>query len=566
MRRTFVSACVLLAACNISLAQRAQISPTQAKTAPEKSKAKLNPVQQKASSLLEAARSEAGGFEPDMSAFVLWHAALGLERIDKAKSMTWLEDAFRASQSVEERNADTEDCGMDQVCHVKRFLQSGILQAIVARDPAKAEHLLRIADPKVRSRVTESLITRYISEKKLGRAQSLLAGEADTEEYPYRAAIALMEAVPTDAERLTIFNQALSNFRQHGEKSSLNITGDLGAMISRFYGNLPPGTVLDAIDALLDAAKEQDKQNPMHLSFSTGQGKSANLNSAYETRVFEVLPVLEQLDPSRAEELLKENAELRSLMTQYPQGLASIQPKGRAEGAGAPGPGGGVSSMSFSTGSVSDAQTAEMQARNQVQAQITRQMNQVSTDLASDPKQALADALSMPLGGADRMMMSPRLQALMKVARATVTTHPDVANSALDNLDKAAESLEPERRARTLIEAIGLYVRLGRREQARSVLLQVAKAAEELYKKDSDANDPNLAFKGVWPSTGLWGECVEAANSVSPDLAEQIIGNIADPEIASYMKVSYANSLVGRKENPEMAEQHKGNGAFITSF
>jgi hypothetical protein len=103
-------------------------------------------------------------------------------------------------------------------------------------------------------------------------------------------------------------------------------------------------------------------------------------------------------------------------------------------------------------------------------------------------------------------------------------------------------------------------------DEARKTLQEAMKAAEKLYAKDTDASDPNLAFKGVWPSTGLWWKCVQTAAAISPQLPEELIGEIRDGEIASFQRVAYANSLLGRRETPEMAEQHKDGMASVVSF
>ena len=51
-------------------------------TVASKTKAKLTPQQQRAVRLLTSARTEAAGLEPEMRAFVLWHAAKGFEPVN----------------------------------------------------------------------------------------------------------------------------------------------------------------------------------------------------------------------------------------------------------------------------------------------------------------------------------------------------------------------------------------------------------------------------------------------------------------------------------------------------
>jgi hypothetical protein len=92
------------------------------------------------------------------------------------------------------------------------------------------------------------------------------------------------------------------------------------------------------------------------------------------------------------------------------------------------------------------------------------------------------------------------------------------------------------------------------------------KVAERLYAKDTDASDPNLAFKGVWPSTGLWWKCVQTSALMSSELPDQFISLVPDEEIAAYQRTAYANSLLGYHESPEIAEQHKDGEASVFSF
>ena len=71
----------------------------------------------------------------------------------------------------------------------------------------------------------------------------------------------------------------------------------------RFWRDVPPDMAEDAIDQILAQAKDIDEQGrELHLTFSGGAG-IVSLNSQYEHRLIELLPVLEELDKAKAEEL-----------------------------------------------------------------------------------------------------------------------------------------------------------------------------------------------------------------------------------------------------------------------
>ena len=556
---------VLLSTCGFSQQTREKRSVPSASDPAKKTAPKLTAKQRHASDLLQIAVAEAAGLEPDMRSFVLWHAALGAEAFDKKKGFNLLREAFLASQSVEEKQTDSEDCGMDEVCHVRRFLQDSILHEIAIWSAAEAERLVPQAEADVQQLIVSFLINQYTQKKNFARAKALLATAAGFERYPYSEATNLMLALPASSpDRLSIFMQAFSNFQQHDSNTPPRLTDDFGEMLVRFWQDLPQAAVINAIDSLLSAAQEVDKNQRMKLSFSTPQGRSGSFASGYEIRLFQLIPILEQLDKDRAEDLLKENNSLRPMLAQYPRGLQSadsaINDKPRQEGDAS-----GIFSTEYSVSDDSGIANTGA-AREQVQAEIRRSMDHVEKEIADNPKQALADAGNLPLTGAKRLMLSPRCQVLMKIARTTAKKNPDIANSALEKVRKDAETLPLMQQGHFLTEAADLYLNMAQTDEATKSLQEAMKIAEKFYGKDADGNDPNLAFKGVWPSTGFWWKCIQTAAKISAVLPEQLISSIPDAGIAAFERVAYANSLLGRRESPELAEQHKDGGASIVSF
>ena len=114
---------------------------------------------------------------------------------------------------------------------------------------------------------------------------------------------------------------------------------------------------------------------------------------------------------------------------------------------------------------------------------------------------------------------------------------------------KFEDQLNPKE-IRKLADVPKVYSELGDEDTAKKALKVVLKAAESLYAHDTDAEDPNKSFKGTWPSTDLWRQCVQIAAKISPALAEEIISAISDPEIAASQKVSFASSLLGATSAP----------------
>src|SRR5579872_505417 len=501
-------------------------------------KPKLSPAQEQGLRMLQAAQVEAASAKADMRALVLWQAAHAYRMIDPAKYSSTLEQAFRASLSIEKGEADCEY--PEETCEVKTWLQVHILRDMCSKTQCqKVRELLPSAEPSVRAAISRELISHYINMKDVGSAHELLNQFADSDDYPYESATELMLALPQE-ERLAIFWQAMHNYEQHSEKSAS--FDDVATMIFRFWREFPAPVVTEAIDKILKRAKDGDEaQQKSHVNLDTKKG-SVQFSSQYQFRLFQLMPVLEEVDKSHAEALLRENTEVQSALKQYPEGLQSLDPVNYRDTPPRKGETHGF--MSMGTSSANDPNQAENDAKQKLQAQIQRQINVVNDEVATNPKQALSDAMNLPISGAFGPDDCPRARGLINVARRSAKSDPDVTKAALDQLRKLMDSLSLWTQAEDLSSLPDLYLRMGDEENARKMLDALTAIANKLYSRDINSDDPNQAFKAFWPSTNLWRSCVRSANKLSPSPAEQIVGDIPDPEIKTFVRLVLAISLL----------------------
>jgi hypothetical protein len=155
---------------------------------------------------------------------------------------------------------------------------------------------------------------------------------------------------------------------------------------------------------------------------------------------------------------------------------------------------------------------------------------------------------------------------LVEIAKGAAKKKPPVAKSALDEVLKIEDQLTPQQMAR-LANLPQIYLDLGDEDGARKALKPLLKAAEKIYAHDTDADDPNKAFKGTWPSADLWRKCVQTAAKISPALAEEIIGEIPDPEIAASARVDFAGSLLRASGDPLIVSDcRKNQSSYNVSF
>lgn len=557
-------AVLVLAAAAAAQQQQQQVqqervagAPDAATPRPALSPAQVRQNQERARRLLEAAQAQAAGFEAPMRAFSLWQIGESLAPMDRARAVTALRDAFTATLAMDE--GESGDAGRAQRDDKGR-LQESILRALLTLDQATVEELLPQAMPAYRRSIEEEIIRRAVKAKQFDRALDLLYRSArEGDEFPYDAATQYLLALPPEraADRLNVFTQAFSSYQQHEAKSIRIGGGTFEQMIVRFSPDLPPRTVLAAIDEALKQAKARDEEAQMSLSSAAG---SVSFNSFYEYTLFQFLPILRRLDESTAERLLRENTQLQPVLAQYPNGVQSLDPTIRNTPV-QPGENSGMS-MSVSTGSKSRGGSARLPGQ-QLIAQYQAEMERIVRAAPDNPRQAIAQAAALPeeVSGAHL-----RGQALQQIARVVWKKDPAAARDALDELVKLTERYPGFSRSQTLASVAEMYLNLGETDAARKAIEQGAKAAQALYEKDTDRSDPNLAIKGYWPSTVAWRLFIVQAERIAARDALAIIAGIKDEEVRTAEQIAYAGLLAGRAMRSATVVQRTKSGQNMETF
>jgi hypothetical protein len=539
---------LVLACCAETPGERASSlasNPSQSAPNNRNVKRSLTTQQKRGLRLLKAAEAQASALSPEMRAFVLWKVGVAYERFNQQQAIASFKRAFAVTREIEDRaeQGEEEPCP-DEVCHVKRWIQHGLLFRMAKLSPETAEQLLGQAESAIRSSISARLVEEYAKKKETEHAKALLTQLAEQGRYPYYAAGELMSALPADSpDRLFVFSQALNYFEQQKPRHYGVEMDDLGTMVERFWRGLPPSLVLQAIDAVLEKAKDTDTEHGMQIGIETRKGGVLNFSSGYEYRLFQVLPVVRELDKERAERLLRENSEAKNALEQYSHGRQSGDGTNRGLATTTDDRAWEIRSMTFlpreSSGFI-----AEKQAREAAVRELRRRMSAIEEEAAKDPKQALVDASNMPQTGPDDNE-SPRVVCLEQLARVLARKSPSLAKSALDEARKNLDGYAPYDRGETLANEAELYLLIEDVDSAKKVLEESAIAAEKLYASDSDERDPNVAFKGTWPSTAVWRHCVRVAARFSPQLAERLISGIQDTDITEFERAVYGSALLG---------------------
>ncbi len=514
----------------------------------------LTSAQKRGLALLQQAEASAPDLSPEMRVFILTKISDGYEKFDPARRTALLQDAFRASTLIPDGECPSY-FPSGASCGDSSGFQTDILQKLAWLAPEETERLMPQAQPFARRTAMERLVDYYLWKRDFDHAARLLRPYENDANFPYQSVMSIMRALPParSADRVTLFSAALANFRQSDRTRNYG-SPDLGDLVLQFWSQLPPDLVLQASDALLDQAKETaDGLENIQRNISSRNG---NLSlDAYQYRIFQLLPVLRELNPSRAAALLLEQKPVSTLTAKYPAGLTSFAPL-------LAGTHGGTTyesvHMSSTTGVV-----APSDKQNQLQKSIETvdaQQHQVQTLLGSSPDRAFELAKKMPLWtfGDDPHSYSPRANAMLGIADVCAKNRPEIALQALQEAQKVMEEGAPSNVMQILTQSGNLYLAQERQNELKKLLRRGGKLAEKFYAADTDSADPNQAPKRNWPSTDCWRRVVVLAAQFSPEMAEQWLSRIPDPEIQAMERVSYGSALLGATDSVFLvAEHHK---------
>lgn len=336
-------------------------------------------------------------------------------------------------------------------------------------------------------------------------------------------------------------------------------------MIIHLGATMPPKLVLQAIDEILSQSKATAEQQA-DISL-VGSGGSASFANAYQFQLFALLPTLHLLDESGAKQLLDQNQDLQAKLQQYPQGINSLMPppqpgkspQGGGSGnrtqtrftiSGNPGPAAGGKGPAPGAGVAPDYLRQETQ----------RKMQDIAQEGESDPIQAIAHSLTLPVNLDDGpALRSPRAEALEAIARANMKKNPGGAEAALSELRKVIGDLPPRTQVQYLSSAADIYLQMEEKDKADRVVGEGFKVADKLLEKDADPNAPNEALKTWWPSTDAYRRFVEVETKISRHAALNVLKEIKDPEIRAMESIMFARSLLGLPLKRVMVVEKRGD-------
>ena len=532
--------------------ERAMAPAASASQAKTQAKTKELPFEERtARQYLDAAEGEFAGFEPPDRAILCHQTARGMMKYNRDGARELLHRCIAATQELTGEKEISE----------KQQLQGWLVQLLLTYGPEEGETLLTQIEGPGRERVRGSLIDTYVSRKNFDRAMDLVRGVQTSEEgFPYNSVANLMTRLPDDrrGEVISMFSFALNDFHQRKADQNTIRSEDMATLVVRFWRHIPPDVVLSAVDEVLNKAKESDdaKQHS-YISIGNKDG-AASFNSTYEYRVFQMLPILRELDAGRAESIERDMTQMKALMNRYPNGIQSLvptlrdTPKGENEN----------SDLSMS---ISDNPAGNADPDAALRVQLRKQIDDIIAQSDKFPKQAIAQALSLPM----KMQRAgdPKLRALDGIVQAQWKKNPSVAKDAISEMLKIVPDLDSvEGQLQYLVSAANTLLKMEDKDSAAKVIDIGMKLGRKQFDDDTKADDPNKAPKPFWPAAAIWRQFIQLSRKIDNQAALEKIKDISDPEIQLFTKITLSNAWLGLGDGVvSIRTQKKNNNSWSMS-
>jgi hypothetical protein len=498
-------------------------------TAPQ---AALTPQEERGYKMLDLAEAQASAGESDMRAWSLWQIALAYERTDKTKALGLLDKALQAAREIQDdRSAQMGESAItasgtstSYAVNPRAYLEREILKSIATIAPDRGEKLLDQVDSRSAQSILASLLTQYCKKGQTERALQLVYRIASRGEMPYDEAMRLMAAMKPEqsSDLARLFMESLVSYRNFSpHRNGAKSAEAFSTMVRQYWMRVPPDAARNAVEELLNQARESEDEQRMKVSVVSSGDEPTFSGSQFEYLLWQMLPILKRLDEGAAREYSKKYTRVAGLQPDSTNSNSPDQPSTSA-GESKPKP-----SMS-----------AAMEGRDPQDAiGVVTEMPKVEQALANASSGHASDAITNTASISDQRL---RAYCYEMIARMTWKKDAGAARDAMAKLLETAEKLDAEQQLRTYFSASQTYLLMGQEEDAKKAIEKGLADAGKLYKRDSDANDPNRAMKAFWVSTVGYCALLRQAGRISPAWASSIAQNIDDPEVklAAYIALA----------------------------
>jgi tetratricopeptide (TPR) repeat protein len=457
------------------------------------------------------------------------------QTVDPSKRMAFLREGFDSALEISEVEDPTSS---------RERLQLRVLLGLSGSlTETEFKKLLDRADSDVQSEIHARLSTASANEQKFKKALDEFSRAQFGPRFPYISASILLSKLPEgySIEREQIYSSAISAFRNSDPSESGVSAEDLGTITLRNFASLPRPLVFEALQVLLDRAKSKAANNVSILLSS--KDKKAKFDTAYQYRMFQLLPVVEKVDPEWAAKLQKElDEQLPSLTKAFPEGMSSFD-RNLLDAKEPPNP---DFSMTYLRGS----------SRGSSSVPSPRAENSVEDLLKLGPEEAVAIAEGL----SDGEQKTAALRNLVNVfASEGHTRNLSLAKKSLQDVRLQATKAETLRAAE-LLQFVGVaYIKLGLFDEAKDTFEEGFDLHSKLGGFESESTPPSLS-----QSSAILRTFAGLASLLSVEGGMKLCSKLSatDAALLCYLEVATVQSGGHTNDLVYLSKGNKGTGVF----
>jgi hypothetical protein len=522
---TFRNTWVIFAFLAAALAQDAKLPPTD--TTPS------SPEKKEAMQVLEDSLEQSARLAAPTRAWLQISIAKAFDS-DTKKELDVLERAFRTTLEIDTSSLDGRKS--------RYRYQQASLSRIQALDKETYDRLLPYSEAAIRkAMLAKEFQAKLYKDKDPDAAWAIMDELIAQNMLDGHLAHDVLGSHAADQNRKNIVFAALLKSEKARDKKDGQLAGfdDLPTLLRAYGKELSRTLVNDALDMIVSSSESDKDETAMLVHFDKAH---LTFQGQQEFRLFQVIGVLQELDPSGAKDLLSKYPRVKELYEANPDP-------------------GQASDITYS----SNKSSAQL-ANDKVNADHTDEMlTRIRTAYNENCDKALEIAAAQPAPA--NSPLSPRAMAYTAVVgmARNSPTH-GCLDKAVDGLLDSIKNTRPMSQPMHIAAAFRAY----RTVKDEAGMIRVAEKGLELsntlLKEDTDMDDPNKADKELWPSFVVANFCMQKLRKDKPELANAYMAKITDPDFFLLHRAALALADVGK--SPELMQmrvdgKHKGfSGTF----
>ncbi len=478
---------------------------------------------QSAEELLRSASETVSTASPGVQVPALLSLAQLYAGSDKKKTLELLEQAFSVAGTA--------------------ALQARVVRIAAGIDVDKAIEMAPTVPVPQRTDALERIVLALVEQKRLDRAVEVLEQSAGQGAYPYRAADNLISKLDAeDPRRASLFASATAALTPDDR------TNDYARMLAGQWRTLPrplvDGAVAKLVSLILD--HKSDTATVSTLSSSLG---SVSFDDDKDYQLFDIMHILQAADPKRAADLKEKRPALDAALKRFPEGRLSMKTS----------PSGDIST---------NRNTTDRKAPEDPTAAARMRIMALSQAKAQEAMELARKDLQLGVSRAAEVA-DPTLKAnaLADIAEMAASKDPATAKSVIGQaITVMKEVKDPEATAGLWATVAAAATEAKDEELARSAIEKGLAVCAELYKLDSNADDPNGAPREYWPSMQQLRNLLHKAAKVYGTETATLLAKVTDPDLQLMGRIEIARSLMGKPLEDLQIWVNRGNKGRAASL